>query len=207
MSQYNIFIKINYVMYKNMHYSKQRQKVSLALVSLRTDGTSECAQRAPLFRSLLSEVSDLLKNNVLWYGINSDRIHPTNSSDTVQACAPKITMCGTQRSGSFNENECWKNIVKDLAHYEAIISSYIELKDLRHPDEEVPPLRQTLQMIQNLLKVCIQHIKTIGLWVRNSSYSNRQKMLMMMRAFHIRTITFNRAVGYIASGDARKDQE
>ncbi|XP_033833309.1 interleukin-12 subunit alpha [Periophthalmus magnuspinnatus] len=162
---------------------------------VRTDGTSECAQRAPLFRSLLSEVSDLLKNNVLWYGINSDRIHPTNSSDTVQACAPK--------------NECWKNIVKDLAHYEAIISSYIELKDLRHPDEEVPPLRQTLQMIQNLLKSCPFTLTeegsvkedVSGLWVRNSSYSNRQKMLMMMRAFHIRTITFNRAVGYIASGE------
>ncbi|XP_020784138.1 interleukin-12 subunit alpha [Boleophthalmus pectinirostris] len=178
---------------------------------VRTDGTRDSDQCATLFRSLLLDVSGLLKNDVLWHGVISDRIHPTNFSDTVLACAPEplkeSTMCRTQRSGSFNKNECWKNIVKDLTHYEAMISSYIKLENLRRPQEEVPPLEKTVQIIQNLLKSCpCTSTKDASveedvsrLWTRDS-YSNRQQMLMMMRAFHIRTITFNRAVGHMASG-------
>ncbi len=36
------------------------------------------------------------------------------------------------------------------------------------------------------------------------TFSNRQEMCKMMRGFHIRTITINRAMGYIASGDHTK---
>ncbi|XP_072313062.1 interleukin-12 subunit alpha [Eucyclogobius newberryi] len=167
----------------------------------------QCGQCAALFKTLLLDVSGLLKNEVLWHGIRSDRILPTSSSDTVLACAPalRLPMCRIQRNGSYSQNECFKNIEKDLTHYEAIISSYIRL-ELRSPDEEMPPLTQTLQIIQNLLKSCPftstekSSVKDASRW-EDSSYSNRGRMLEMMRAFHIRTITFNRAVGYIASGE------
>ncbi|KAK7882662.1 hypothetical protein WMY93_028836 [Mugilogobius chulae] len=161
-----------------------------------------------LFRTLLLNVSGLLKNDVLWSGILSDKVLPVNSSDTVLACAPALnkTLCGIQRKGPFSENECFKNIAKDLVDYEAIISSYIKLQNLRSPAEEVPPLNRTLQIIHNLLKSCNftwtekASVEENAMWGK-SSFDNRQKMLMIMRAFHIRTITFNRAVGYIASGE------
>uniref|UniRef100_A0AAV2J3Z2 Interleukin-12 subunit alpha n=1 Tax=Knipowitschia caucasica TaxID=637954 RepID=A0AAV2J3Z2_KNICA len=117
-------------------------------------------------------------------------------------------MCHIQRLGSFNESDCLKNIVKDLYHYEAIIRSYTSL-DLRHPDEEVPPLTQTLSIIPNLLQACRftsmskSSDKVVAHMWEDSSYSNRLKMLMMMKAFYVRTITFNRAVGYIESGEHR----
>lgn len=48
--------------------------------------------------------------------------------------------------------------MKDLAHYEAIIKSYINTQ-LRYPKEEVPLLSQTLQIIHNLFEVCIKKKK------------------------------------------------
>lgn len=42
-----------------------------------------------------------------------------------------------------------------------------------------------------------------NLWGSNS-FNNRQKMCKMMRGFYTRTITINRALGYIASGEHRK---
>lgn len=38
----------------------------------------------------------------------------------------------------------------------------------------------------------------------SDTFSNRQEMCEMMRGFYIRTITINRAVSYISSGEHRK---
>lgn len=38
----------------------------------------------------------------------------------------------------------------------------------------------------------------------DDTFSNRQEMCKMMRGFYARTITINRAMGYISSGDHRK---
>uniref|UniRef100_A0A8C6SBL3 Interleukin-12 subunit alpha n=1 Tax=Neogobius melanostomus TaxID=47308 RepID=A0A8C6SBL3_9GOBI len=124
--------------------------------------------------------------NDLWHGIR-ERVSPTTSpSETVLACTPAL-----------NKSECLENIYKDLVYYEGIISTYIEL-DLLNRDKVVPPLEQTLHILRDL-KVCIKCV--VGEQWETNSYSNRQKMFKMMKAFHIRTITFNRAVGYIASGE------
>ncbi|KAF7218510.1 putative LOC107380562-like protein [Nothobranchius furzeri] len=50
---------------------------------------------------------------------------------------------------------------------------------------------------------CAFQVEASGLW-QGDSFTNRQKMCKMMRGFHVRTITINRAMGYISSGDHRK---
>ncbi|XP_031156876.1 interleukin-12 subunit alpha, partial [Sander lucioperca] len=178
---------------------------------VRTVSTEKCGD----FKNLLGNLRELLRlrSDVLCHGIASDTMEVRTTSDTVLACAPILTQnssCMMQRNSSFNESKCLTNIMKDLAHYDAAIKSYIN-SSLRSPEEEVA-LRPTLGIIQSLMKNCF--LMPNG--VNNSSeedaaqmwgydtFSNRQKMCKKMRGFHVRTITINRAMGYISSGEHRK---
>ncbi|MEQ2316884.1 hypothetical protein AMECASPLE_036969 [Ameca splendens] len=171
------------------------------------------AQCALLFKSLRLNITELLKSEDLCYGLIQSNEVTVRSVETVQACAPS----GTQNSGcvmltnsSFNESECVMSIMRDLAYYDAAIASYLE-SPLYRPDKEVPLLSPTLGIIQDLRKNCSPETQrghnssedTDNLW-NNDSYINRQKMCKMMRGFHARAITINRAIGYISSGDHRK---
>ncbi|XP_065816492.1 interleukin-12 subunit alpha isoform X2 [Labrus bergylta] len=136
-----------------------------------------------------------------------------SKTDTVLACAPNLSQnqgCMMQRNSTFSESECLSNIMKDLAHYAAAIKSYLS-SPLRSPEEEVALLSPTLGIIQSLRKNCSlmpdeedsSEEDVAQLWGENT-FSNRQEMCKMMRGFYVRTITINRALGYIASGDHRK---
>ncbi|XP_039640412.1 interleukin-12 subunit alpha [Perca fluviatilis] len=133
--------------------------------------------------------------------------------DTALACAPSLTQnsgCMMQRNSSFNESECLMNIMEDLAHYDAAIKSYIN-SPLRSPEEK-DALRPTLGIIQSLRKNCSLMPNGVSnsseedaaqMW-GSDTFSNRQKMCKKMRGFHVRTITINRAICYISSGEHRK---
>ncbi|RVE64949.1 hypothetical protein OJAV_G00130690 [Oryzias javanicus] len=116
-----------------------------------------------------------------------------------------------QRNSSFSESECMRNIMKDLAFYDAAMQSYLK-SDLSRPEIEIPPLRRTLTIIQKLRSDCSLtangdissvELDSTNLWP-NDSFGNRQKMCKMMKGLHVRSITINRALGYISSGDHRK---
>ncbi|XP_047247599.1 interleukin-12 subunit alpha [Girardinichthys multiradiatus] len=177
---------------------------------LSAENSTQCAL---LFKSLRLNITKLLKSEDLCYGLIQSNEVTVRGVETVQACAPS----GTQNSGcvmltnsSFNESECVINIMRDLAYYDAAISSYLE-SPLYRPDKEVPLLSPTLGLIQDLRKNCSPETQrghnssedTDNLW-NNDSYINRQKMCKIMRGFHARAITINRAIGYISSGDHRK---
>uniref|UniRef100_A0A8C9ZVR5 Interleukin-12 subunit alpha n=1 Tax=Sander lucioperca TaxID=283035 RepID=A0A8C9ZVR5_SANLU len=164
---------------------------------VRTVSTEKCGD----FKNLLGNLRELLRlrSDVLCHGIASDTMEVRTTSDTVLACAPILTQnssCMMQRNSSFNESKCLTNIMKDLAHYDAAIKSYIN-SSLRSPEEEVA-LRPTLGIIQSLMKE-----DAAQMWGYDT-FSNRQKMCKKMRGFHVRTITINRAMGYISSGEHRK---
>ncbi|KAM4742067.1 interleukin-12 subunit alpha [Anableps anableps] len=135
-------------------------------VPLSADNTAHCPT---LFKSLLLNVTDLLKSN---------------------------SSCMMLINSSFSENECVMNIMRDLAYYDTAIETYLK-SPLHRPEKEIPLLRLTLGIIKDL------RMGGVSLW-NNSSYINRQKMCKMMRGFHVRAITINRAMGYISSGDHRK---
>ncbi|XP_034404856.1 interleukin-12 subunit alpha [Cyclopterus lumpus] len=174
----------------------------------------ECADCRLLFKNLLLKVTELLDSDVLCFGIASDRMTVRSHAETVLACAPTRTQnssCTMQRNSSFSESECLRNIRKDLAYYAAAVQSYLN-SPLRSHEEEVSLLSPTLEIIQSLKKRCSLMLNeekdsseadAAQMW-GDDSFSNRQKMCKMMRGFHVRTITINRAMGYISSGDHRK---
>ncbi|XP_061683728.1 interleukin-12 subunit alpha [Syngnathoides biaculeatus] len=169
----------------------------------------ECANCSALLKSLLADITGLL-GGIVCYGIPSDKAIVSSSAETVQACAPSVQQnsnCMVQRNTSFSERECVTSIMKDMTHYEALIQSYLTLR-LRSPTEEKAILSTTLEIIRSL-KNCFQRVNggmnsaeevTSRLWGDNS-FTNRCEMCEMMRGFHIRAVTINRAMGYIFSGD------
>ncbi|XP_072249231.1 interleukin-12 subunit alpha [Leuresthes tenuis] len=174
------------------------------------DNSAHCAG---LFKGLLLNVTELLKSEDLCHGIIASSKSTVRNEDTVQACAPILTQnsgCMMQRKSFFNESECWQSIMKDLAYYDALIQHYLK-SSLYQPEKEDPLLSPTLRIIQNLRMNCSPMLDgenysseaAANIW-KNDSFKNRQMMCKMMRGFHVRAITINRAMGYISSGDHKK---
>uniref|UniRef100_A0A673BIF7 Interleukin-12 subunit alpha n=1 Tax=Sphaeramia orbicularis TaxID=375764 RepID=A0A673BIF7_9TELE len=173
---------------------------------VRTASADQCAQCSLLFRHLLVNITELLKNAIC-YAMTSDKILIESKSDTVLACAPTLNQtstCMAQKNTAFSETECYRNIMKDLAHYDAVIQSYLNLPNRRSQDE-ITLLRPTLGIIQSLRQNCslMPNEQTDSSEVYNS-YEDRKKMCKLMKGFRIRAITINRALGYISSGDHMK---
>ncbi|XP_014830792.1 PREDICTED: interleukin-12 subunit alpha-like, partial [Poecilia mexicana] len=175
--------------------------------------SANSAQCASLFRSLLRSVTDVLKSEDLCFSLIKSSEMPMRSSETVWACTPasaQNSSCAMLTNSSFSENECVMNIMRDLAYYQTAIDTYLQ-SPLHKPEKEKTLLGPTLGVIQDLRKNCSlvetgEHNSfedAPGRW-ESDSFKNRQKMCKMMRGFHVRTITINRAVGYISSGDHRK---
>ncbi|XP_073350882.1 interleukin-12 subunit alpha [Pagrus major] len=179
---------------------------------VRAAGSERCEECSSLFRSLLLNISGLLNNDVLCYSISSSKAVMKSKAETVLACAPtQKSGCMMQRNSSFSESECMRNIMKDLAHYDAAIQSYLR-SPLRSPEEEVALLNPTLGIIRNLRTKCSlmsdgdtdsTEDDVAQMWGDNT-FNNRQEMCKMMRGFYARAITINRAMGYISSGDHRQ---
>ncbi|KAK5904802.1 hypothetical protein CesoFtcFv8_006331 [Champsocephalus esox] len=172
----------------------------------------KCADSSLLFEKLLQNITALLNDTELFHRIDTDAAVVISQAETVLACAPtQNSTCMMQRNSTFSESECLGNIMKDLVYYSAVIQSYTN-SNLRLPETEVPLLNSTLEIIRSLRKSCslmpngennIPEDVGAPKW-ENSSYENRQQMFKMMKGFQVRTITINRALGYISSGDHRK---
>ncbi|CAK6963479.1 interleukin-12 subunit alpha-like [Scomber scombrus] len=124
---------------------------------VRTLDAENCAQCSVLFKSLLLNITELLNNDLLCYGIRSDKVALRSNAETVLTCAPALTQnsgCIMQRNSPFSESECLRNIMKDLGYYAAAIDSYFNFP-LRRSEEEKSLLKPTLGMIQTLRKVCL----------------------------------------------------
>uniref|UniRef100_A0A669BNC6 Interleukin 12a n=1 Tax=Oreochromis niloticus TaxID=8128 RepID=A0A669BNC6_ORENI len=132
-------------------------------------------------------------------GIQSEKIEMRSTGDTVLACAPTLTQVSLfpkQHSlwQQLSASECLKNIKMDLLYYHEAIASYLR-GPLKNGPEEIRLLSPIVEITKNLTED--------DKW-GNDSYSNRLEMNKMMKGFHIRAITINRAIGYISSGDHRK---
>ncbi|XP_008296746.1 interleukin-12 subunit alpha-like [Stegastes partitus] len=169
------------------------------------------AQCPLLFKGLLLDIKNALKSEDWCSPIMSDTVAIRSKAETVLACAPILAQnfsCIGQRKSSFDELECLRNIMKDLAYYDALIQSYLK-STIRDPKEEAKLLSPTLETIKSLREKCSLKVDedddsseedAAQMWVDNS-FNNRLEMCKMMRGFYVRTITINRAMGYISSGD------
>uniref|UniRef100_A0A8C7Y7T1 Interleukin-12 subunit alpha n=1 Tax=Oryzias sinensis TaxID=183150 RepID=A0A8C7Y7T1_9TELE len=172
---------------------------------VRAPGAGSFQQCGALFKDLLISTRGNFIVSKYWF-LSSER-------KSLQTCPfMQSSSCSVQRNSSFSESECMRNIMKDLAYYDAAMQSYLK-SDLSRPEIEIPPLNHTLTIIQNLRRVSLfgslidTESESSGdsknLWA-NTSFRNRQKMCKMMKGLHMRSITINRALGYISSGDHRK---
>ncbi|XP_058489123.1 interleukin-12 subunit alpha isoform X2 [Solea solea] len=117
-----------------------------------------CARCNRLFKTLLLNITELLKSEDLCFGILSDKV-VLGKAETLMSCTPTLAQnssCMMQRHSSFSESECLRNIMKDLVYYEAAIKSYLN-STLRSPTEEAALLSPTLGIIKSL-KVCVYHV-------------------------------------------------
>uniref|UniRef100_A0A8C6L1V3 Interleukin-12 subunit alpha n=1 Tax=Nothobranchius furzeri TaxID=105023 RepID=A0A8C6L1V3_NOTFU len=181
---------------------------------LPSPSTNEDVFCTSLFKTLLTSITDLLKtvsNHCFFYFILFSFILFTPSVFCSRRSCVTNSSCMMPSDLSFSESDCRRNIMKDLAYYGAAIHSYLQ-SPLHMPEKEAPPLNSILRVIQTLRTSCSStanrgtdssEVEASGLW-QGDSFTNRQKMCKMMRGFHVRTITINRAMGYISSGDHRK---
>ncbi|XP_028276130.1 interleukin-12 subunit alpha [Parambassis ranga] len=189
-----------------------RASMSVPVPTLSAQDRAHCSQ---LFRKLLLNITGLRNSAVLCFGITSENVVLRSEAETVLACAPPQTQnssCMMQRNSPFSETECLRNIMKDIAYYEAVIRSYLNAT-LRNTVEETALLMPTLEIIKSLKENCSlepngetsssEEDVAVQVW-GNNTFDNRNEMCKIMRGFHIRTITINRAMGYISSGDHRK---
>ncbi|XP_034024702.1 interleukin-12 subunit alpha [Thalassophryne amazonica] len=177
---------------------------------VRTPNAQTCAQCSALFQALLHNFAKLLKSDQLCFGIPSDGMMLRSQSDTVTTCTPTVVQnlsCMVQRNSSFNETECLGNIMKDLVFYESALQSYLTFP-LRNPEDETALLRPALALMQGLKRCSLmpeeQSSENMAHVWGTSSFSNRQQMCKLVRGFHTRIITINRAVSYISSADHRR---
>ncbi|XP_061734129.1 interleukin-12 subunit alpha isoform X3 [Nerophis ophidion] len=166
-----------------------------------------------LFRSLLLNITELVKSEILWHGITSETDAVSSPSDTVRACAPNIQLnssCMINRNSSFSKSECLLNMKKDLLHYHAVIQSYLKSTH-RRPKEQEALFLPTLRSIQNLQQKCspmanngqdLAEEEAYQRWGSNP-FTNRLEMCKTMRGFYIRAITINRAISYISAAHHR----
>uniref|UniRef100_A0A3P9LRI9 Interleukin 12A n=1 Tax=Oryzias latipes TaxID=8090 RepID=A0A3P9LRI9_ORYLA len=180
-------------------------------VPVRAPGAGSFQQCGALFKDLLISTRGNFIDD-LCHGMIPFSDVTLRSAETIHACAPNPTessSCNVHRNSSFSESECMRNIMKDLAYYDAAMQSYLK-SDLSRPEIEIPPLNHTLIIIQNLRRVSL-----FGSLIDTESENqllggsflillNRQKMCKMMKGLHVRSITINRALGYISSGDHTK---
>uniref|UniRef100_A0A667YE77 Interleukin 12A n=1 Tax=Myripristis murdjan TaxID=586833 RepID=A0A667YE77_9TELE len=159
--------------------------------SLSADKCGECSE---LSKALLRKITELL-NNDLFTGVRRNA-HPVvdRKGETALVCAPSLAQVSNM---IYSRNTCLENIMKDLTHYAAVLKSYKQIS----PKTEAALLDPTLKIIQSLLEVCL--CENIAQMWEGNRFDQRWKMYRVMKGFHIRTITINRAMGYISSGDHR----
>ncbi|XP_051719746.1 interleukin-12 subunit alpha [Ctenopharyngodon idella] len=163
-------------------------------------------------RSLLSNLSHIMekegkmKHQDLFAGFNCTdleaRMIPyTHTASVCQPIATDNTSCSNSRSSSFSETECLRNISGDLHYYDLLLNSY---------QPSVSDLGPVMTATKDLM-LCLKANGDAAegefpQWVvwSGSSFDDRLSLCKTLKGFHVRAITMNRALAYIASGDHRK---
>ncbi|KAK9962809.1 hypothetical protein ABG768_008161 [Culter alburnus] len=186
--------------------------VALAMGSPVPLNTQQCPCTSAA-RSLLSSLSHIMekegkmKHQDLFAGFNctdleARMIPHTQTASVCQPIATDNTSCSDRRDSSFSATECLRNIRGDLHYYDLLLNSY-------------EPSVSNLSPVMTATKDLMHCLKANGggaaeaefpewdVWSR-SSFDDRLSLCKMLKGFHVRAITMNRALAYIASGDHRK---
>uniref|UniRef100_A0A8D3DYU8 Interleukin 12A n=1 Tax=Scophthalmus maximus TaxID=52904 RepID=A0A8D3DYU8_SCOMX len=147
--------------------------------------TDSCASHA---RTLLQNITGALTQNNLFSGINCSKqsVELNLETNTPSVCAPKESTCTGIKKSEFDES-CLKNIGEDLHHY------YKFLVAQPDPDSLLGPT--VLFSLREFMEAAADG---------TSTYDERLSLCKVLKGFQVRTITINRVIGYMISGEHTK---
>ncbi|XP_056123953.1 interleukin-12 subunit alpha [Rhinichthys klamathensis goyatoka] len=186
--------------------------VALALGSPVPLNTHSC-RCASSARSLLSSLTHIMEkegkmeHQDLFAGFNctdleAQMIPHTQTGSVCQPSASDDAMsCSSQRTSSFNEEECLRNIRGDLHYYKLLLNSY------KPTASDLSPVQTATTDLEECLTAdraaAAGELPQWRVW-SEPSFDDRVTLCKTLKGFHVRAITMNRALAYIGSGDHRK---
>uniref|UniRef100_A0A3B3WVM7 IL-12A n=1 Tax=Poecilia mexicana TaxID=48701 RepID=A0A3B3WVM7_9TELE len=154
-------------------------------------------------RMLLENVTNLL---AMFSGMNCTRhnMQLNLKTNTSTVCSPQVqTMTlseGDVCCYSVQES-CLKDIGTDLSYYYNVLSSQPD-SDGTLGSSVLLPLRELMEVCQTLSPLLFELILVASVDHSSTNGFNQRKLLCkIMKGFHVRTITINRAIGYMNLGE------
>ncbi|XP_059370992.1 interleukin-12 subunit alpha [Carassius carassius] len=185
--------------------------VALSLASPAPPNTQRC-ECSSAARSLLSRLAHIMmkqgkmEHRDLFAGFNCTDLEAQMIPHTLTAsvCQPSSSddkaSCSSS-SSSFSETQCLTNIRADLRYYDMMLNSY------KPSETDLSPVKTATKALMDCLdencEAADGEFPQWHIWT-GSSFTDRLSLCKALKGFHIRAITLNRALGYIASGQHRK---
>uniref|UniRef100_A0A3B3UK28 Uncharacterized LOC106948971 n=1 Tax=Poecilia latipinna TaxID=48699 RepID=A0A3B3UK28_9TELE len=156
-------------------------------------------------RMLLENVTNLLTR--MFSGLNCTRhnMQLNLKTNTSTVCSPQGSVCSGETTSAFDRESCLKDIGTDLSYYYNVLSSQPD-SDGTLGSSVLLPLRELMENCFNellpqspndasvFLQASVDHSSTNG-------FNQRKLLCKIMKGFHVRTITINRAIGYMNLGE------
>uniref|UniRef100_A0A8D0DFK4 Interleukin-12 subunit alpha-like n=1 Tax=Sander lucioperca TaxID=283035 RepID=A0A8D0DFK4_SANLU len=147
--------------------------------------TDSCVIHA---QTLLKNVTHALTQITLFSAIDcpEQSVELNMKTNTPSVCAPKGSICSGITKSEFDQDSCLTNIAEDLHHYYTFLSAQPD------PDGLLAPT------VLSLREVLLNFF-----WKNNrlSTYDERLKLCKVLKGFQLRSITINRGIGYMKSGE------
>ncbi|XP_058228665.1 interleukin-12 subunit alpha [Hemibagrus wyckioides] len=177
---------------------------------------SECAHCTAPARNLLTSIMSVLDkpekvgSNTLFHGFNCTDlgVMMNPNTETASVCQPiQDVKCSDEKTSPFSETKCLQNIANDLDYHGSMLTEYVSTLDPKSNSESVKELQSITDSINNLQQSCKLLPKpksSKDKWTPTSSFEDRKDLCKQLKGFQVRTITINRALGYICSGEYKK---
>ncbi|MED6253743.1 hypothetical protein ATANTOWER_032507 [Ataeniobius toweri] len=152
-------------------------------------------------RMLLGNITNALTLPQLFSGINctSQNMELNLETRTPTVCSPQGSTCSGITTSAFDQESCIMDIGRDLSHYYKFLSA--------QPDPDRLLGSSVLYSLRELMKNCFTsslptHLISNEALVKVSNhFDERLSLCKVMKGFQVRTITINRAIGYMDLGE------
>ncbi|XP_034468994.1 interleukin-12 subunit alpha [Hippoglossus hippoglossus] len=159
--------------------------------------TDSCVSHA---RTLLRNITDVLAQNDLFTGFDCSKqsVELNMETDTPSVCAPKGSTCTGTTKAEFDQKSCLENIGEDLLHYYKFLAA--QPKGLLGPTVQLRALMENCFPWSLSTDLASKQAPADSL----STFDERLSLCKVLKGFHVRTITINRVLGYMNSGEHTK---
>ncbi|XP_034412069.1 interleukin-12 subunit alpha [Cyclopterus lumpus] len=163
--------------------------------------TESCVLHA---QALLQNITETLTQNQLFTGIDctKESVELNMETKTPSVCAPKESTCAGVVKATFDQESCLTNIGEDLHHY------YNFLDAQPNPDNRLA--LTVLFSLREIMENCFPRslptdlVSKEAATVRPSPYDERLHLCKVLKGFQVRSVTINRALAYMNSGEHTK---